>query len=50
MLPQNLDQVVQEIVNAMNDRDPDALTALTDPEIEFHPALASAVEGRIYRG
>jgi ketosteroid isomerase-like protein len=50
MLPKNLDLLVRELLDALNDRNPDALAALCDPEIEFHSALASAVEGRIYRG
>jgi hypothetical protein len=50
MLPENLDQLIQDILDAMNNRDPAAVAALTDREIEFHSALASAVEGRIYRG
>ena len=50
MLPENLDQLVQEVLDAMNHRDPDAVAALGDPDIEFHSALASAVEGRIYHG
>ncbi len=50
MSQQDVEQTVVAILDAMNAGDPDALIALTDPEIEFHSALASAVEGRIYRG
>jgi ketosteroid isomerase-like protein len=50
MLPENLDRLIQEILDAMNAQNPDAVAALGDPEMEFHSALASVVEGRVYRG
>jgi ketosteroid isomerase-like protein len=41
----------RQVVDAFNARDVEALIALTDPDVEYHPALRTAVAGpTAYRG
>jgi ketosteroid isomerase-like protein len=45
-----LEALAQQVMDLANARDLDGFFELVHPDVEFHSALASPVEGRIYRG
>jgi ketosteroid isomerase-like protein len=49
MVVENVETVVEQVIDALNRRDAEALATLTTPDGEFHSRLAG-VEGRPYCG
>jgi ketosteroid isomerase-like protein len=45
----DVENLVDQAIDALNDHDAQAIADLSDPDLEFHSRFAS-VEGRVYRG